>query len=246
MDKIDYIIVSHNELAYLKLMWWSIQTYNSDIWALTKIKVFDSSTDGTREWLDQEGIPYEAVNTPDLYSTWNYAVSVTNNPLIMFSTSDHVLAPNFWKEILTQQSKHPEIHFFTGTCFDNGITYPHEDNVAVWGWPTNRMQFPIERRWFKRDCGDNPSEFSYDKFLQHIKDIGATKDITKMETSYCPFLTTRENFNYMGGFNLSLPYPKPADTDFLHRMIIAGRQFCVVDAAYEYHFSSSGRYLRNQ
>jgi len=248
VSKLDYIIVTHNELPYLKLMWDSIKNHNTEVLSRCDVKIFDSSNnDDTKNWCKQQEIEYERTTLPGLYSTWNYAVSITENPLIILSTSDHVLAPNFWKNILEQQEKHLDIHFFTGTCLDNGISYPHEDNVAIWGWPYNGYQLPTERRWFKRDCGDTPENFSYEKFLLYKQEIdtGLQKEITLMETSYCPLLVTRENFKALGGFDLSLEYPKPADTDFLHRMMIAGRQFAIVDSAFEYHFSSKGRYLRN-
>src|ERR1043166_782814 len=187
--KIDYIICSHNELPYLKLMLWAINL-NQEILDVADIKVFDSSDDGTKEWCEKHNIWCETVTLPDVWSTWNYGASITQNPLIVFSTCDHIPAPDFWRHILKQQEIHPEIYAFTGSCLDNGKTYPHEDNVPEYTWPTPGLQLPTERRWFKRDCGDNWKDFSYEKFLIRVMQIGYTKDITRMETSYCPLLTT--------------------------------------------------------
>jgi len=236
-NKIDFIIVAHNELPYLKLMLWSLKEHNQDEWNLFEIKVFaNNCNDGTKQWCDKHSIWCEDVNLPGVYTTWNYATSITSNPLIICASCDYVFAPDFWKNILKEQQKNPDIYHFTGTCLDNGVMYPHEDNVSVFAWPSPKKMLPTERRWFKRSCGDNWKEFSYKKFLQAIKEIGTEQSIRIYESSFSPFLTTRENYNSIGGFDPLWEYPKPGDLHFLNKMKSMNRKFCIVDAAFWYHF----------
>ncbi len=236
-NMIDYIINSHDELPYLKLMLWSLKTHNKSMWEYFNIKVYANDChDGTQEWCDANGIPCESVNLPGLYSAWNYGAFQTNNQYIIFSGCDFVLAPGFWEAIFHAHKLYGCYHL-TGTCIDNGKARPHDDQP----W----------RSWYVRDCGDNWKEFDYDKFITATKQIN-TSHAVFFETSYCPFLTTRENYNFLQGFDaINLEYPKTgpdgngADHDFLKRSRMSGRECCIATDAYFYHFGDKSLLQRD-
>ena len=221
--RIDYLIM------YLE----SFKNSDPDIWELCDIKVFaNNCTDGTKEWCDTNKIWCENVSLPGLYSIWNYGASITNNEFIVFSASDFILAPGFWKVIGDSLVNNGRFYHLTGTCIDNGISYPHPDI--------------IERRWYNRDCGDNWKDFDYKKFLETVKEISTDKEITENETSYCPFLTTREHYNFLNGFNTALgDYPTDIDHDFVRRGKEAGRECAIVDKAFFYHFGKKSLLRRD-
>lgn len=234
-NKIDYIIKTHNELPYLSMYLTSLKHDNPDIWSVLNIIVFaNRCTDGTQEWCEKNGIRCESVDLPGLYAIWNLGASMTENNHIIFSASDFVLAPKFWNYIIEQAIKYPEIKHFSGTCLDNGVSYPHSDI--------------IERRWYNRDCGDNWQDFSIHKFWNACSEINKTTQnkITFNETSYCPFLTTREHYDFLGGFDTSLgDYPADIDHDFLRRGKEAGRECAIANYAYFYHFGKKSLLRRD-
>lgn len=230
--KIDYIIKTHNELPYLKMYLQSLKNGSSDMWEMSDIKVFaNRCNDGTKEWCDRNGIWCEEVDLPGLYAIWNKGAQMTNGDLIVFSASDFVLAPNFWYEILKNAINYDFYHF-TGTCLDNGISYPHPDIE--------------ERRWYNRDCGDNWRDFNHEKFLRETRVLKSYKDITPNETSYCPFITSRKHYEELNGFNTKLgDYPTDIDHDFLVRGKKIGKECCIVNNAFFYHFGKKSLLRRD-
>jgi hypothetical protein len=232
MKDIAYIIKSHNELPYLRLMLWSLKYNNPTMWNASNIYVFaNNCNDGTKQWCDHNGIWCKEVNFPGLYSLWNHAAQITNEHYIVFSASDFYLAPGFWKEI--SNTTEPTVHsHVTGTCIDNGVSYGHEDEPS--------------RRWYKRDCGDNWQTFDETKFLQTIKELKTSDKITLNQTQYCPFITTREHYNFLNGFNTALgDYPTDIDHDFVRRGQEAGKQPCIVNNAFFYHFGKKSLLRRD-
>lgn len=231
--KIDYIIKSHNELPYLANMLWSLKYNNPAMWDSSSIYIFaNDCDDGTKQWCDRNNLWCKEVNLPGLYSIWNHAAEITAGELIVFSASDFFLAPGFWNKLLKAYLLFKQqFYHFTGSCIDNGISYPHADE--------------IDRRWFKRNCGDNWHEFSEQKFYDAIKNI-ASIGITENETQYCPFLTTREHFSKLQGFNILLgDYPTDIDHDFVRRGKEIGRECCIVNNAFFYHFGKKSLLRRD-
>ncbi len=231
--EIDYLIKTHNELPYLKMYLKSIKDGDPNIWKIINIKVFaNNCTDGTKEWCDNNGIWCEEVNLPGLYAIWNYGASITNEKLLIFSASDFVLAPNFWHNILIAAINNSEFEHFTGTCFDNGISYPHSDIE--------------ERRWYNRDCGDNWKDFSFEKLLKVAEELKSDIDITPKETSYCPFITSREHYNSLNGFSTHLgDYPTDIDHDFIRRGKEMNKECAISNNSYFYHFGKKSLLRRD-
>ncbi len=232
MERVDYVIKSHNELPYLVIMLQSLKKNNPDYWDFFDIKVFaNDCSDGTKEWCDANDIWCEEVNLPGLYSVWNYGASITNNNFIIFSASDFYIGPGFWKNVAKSGAFNLYDHI-TGTCLDNGVSYPHPD-------------IP-ERRWYNRDCGDNWQEFDEQKFLKEIKDIPAETTVTPYETSYCPFITTRFHYNRLDGFNTKLgDYPTDIDHDFVRRGKEKDMECCIVNSAFFYHWGKKSLLRRD-
>ena len=237
IDKVDYIIKSSNELPYLIMMLASLKYNNADMWKIANIKVFaNNCNDGTKEWCDKNDIWCEEVSLPGLYNVWNYGAKLTNNDWIIFSASDFVLSGGFWKAILTSISKEYGYYHWSGTCIDNGISYPHPD-------------IP-QRRWFNRNCGDNWKEFDYNKFVNEVVAIrqGTNPEVEVMpnETQYCPFICTREHYNLLNGFNTALgDYPTDIDHDFVRRGKELGRECGIVLDSYFYHFGKKSLLRRD-
>lgn len=234
-NKIDYIIKTHNELPYLRNYLLSLKLDNPDMWNLAEIKVFaNRCIDGTQEWCKKNNINCIDVDLPGLYAIWNLGMSMTSNDRVVFSASDFYLAPNYWKNILEVVQSHPEFYHISGSCIDNGISYPHEDIE--------------QRRWYKRNLGDNWKDFDWQKFLLSVEEIDAItfQDITPKETSYCPFITTREHYNRLNGFNTALgDYPTDIDHDFLRRGKEAGRECAISNHSYFWHYGKKSLLRRD-
>lgn len=238
--RIEYIIKSHNELPYLRLMLYSLKYNNPSMWELANIRVFaNNCTDGTKQWCDKNGIWCKEVNMPGLYSIWNHAAKITDSEYLIFSASDFYLAPEFWPRILgaflsSNMAFNPvnKFYHFTGTCIDNGISYEHPD-------------IP-ERRWYKRNCGDNWTEFDEEKFLKVIDELKSEQSIIPKETQYCPLIMTREHYNSLNGFNTALgDYPTDIDHDFIRRGKEVGKECCIIPNAFFYHFGKKSLMRRD-
>ena len=233
MKNIAYIIKTHNELPYLQLMLWSLKYNNPNMWSSANIYIFaNNCNDGTKQWCDRNGLWCKEVNFPGLYSLWNHAAEITKEQFIVFSASDFVLAPGFWNKIMHAAQHDLAYYHFTGTCIDNGKSYGHQDEP--------------KRRWYLRDCGDNWQTFDYEKFIQAVKEFENDKEIVPNETQYCPFITTREHFNTLGGFNLSQgDYPSDVDETFVRTGKEKGRPPCIVSGAVFYHFGKKSLLRRD-
>lgn len=233
MKEIAYIIKTHNELPYLQSMLWSLKYNNPNMWQEANIYIFaNRCNDGTKQWCDQNNLWCKEVDLPGLYSIWNQGASITSEPHLVFSASDFVLAPGFWNKIAAQTKDHPDFYHFTGTCIDNGISYEHQDE-------------PL-RRWYNRNCGDNWKEFDYNTFLEVIKEFENEPGIIANQTQYCPFITTRDHYNFLSGFNTGLgDYPTDIDHDFVRRGKELGRECCIVPGACFYHFGKKSLLRRD-
>lgn len=233
MDKVDYIVKSSNELPYLKLMLESLYENNKAFWDKANIIVFaNRCTDGTKDWCDANKITCYEEHLPGLYSIWNYGASITKNNWLIFSASDFVLLPGFWEEIEKAMELYPDFYHYSGTCIDNGISYPHPD-------------IP-ERRWYNRDCGDNWKDFDMGKLMNEYQQIQTIEEITQNQTQYCPFICTREHYNFLNGFDTKLgDYPSDVDHNFIMRGQAAGRLPCIVNNAYFYHFGKKSLLRRD-
>jgi len=234
MKNIAYIIKTHNELPYLQLMLWSLKYNNPNMWNSSNIYIFaNNCNDGTKQWCDKNNLWCKEVNFPGLYSLWNHAAQITNEQFIVFSASDFVLAPGFWNKIIKQTVENKDKFFhFTGTCLDNGVSYGHQDE-------------PI-RRWYVRNCGDNWQEFDYDKFINYTKEFENDNGILEGVTQYCPFITTREHYDLLGGFNLAQgDYPSDVDETFVRTGREKGRPPCIVRGACFYHFGKKSLLRRD-
>jgi len=232
MKNTAYIIKSHNELPYLRLMLWSLKYNNPAMWNIANIYIFaNNCNDGTKQWCDRNNIWCKEVNMPGLYSIWNHAAKITNENILIFSASDFYLAPGFWEEIRRGNAAMIYYHI-TGTCIDNGISYAHEDEP--------------DRRWYRRDCGDNWQTFDENRFLQVVKELESSEKTTQNQTQYCPFVTPREHYDFLHGFNTALgDYPIDLDHDFIRRGVEAGRQSCIVNNSFFYHFGKKSLLRRD-
>lgn len=234
MNSVAYIVKTHNELPYLRLMLWSLKYNNPTMWARSNVYIFaNNCNDGTKQWCDRNGLWCKEVNFPGLYSIWNHGAEITEDPLLVFSASDFVLAPGFWKKIVNNaETFKKQYYHFSGTCLDNGISYGHQDEP--------------ERRWYVRDCGDNWQEFDYDKFIKYTEEFKNDNGVVSNVTQYCPFITTRTHFDRIGGFDLSQgDYPSDLDETFVRVGKEKGFPPCIVPGAVFYHFGKKSLLRRD-
>ena len=101
MDKITFCIPSKNNLRYLKSSISSIKensTVNNDI-----IVFIDSDNDGTKEWLDKEGVKYitNESNIPKgIAYGYNRCIEVATTPIVCMFHADMYMAKGFDLAIL--------------------------------------------------------------------------------------------------------------------------------------------------
>jgi len=95
IDGISIALPTYNHLEYVKKCVYSIQKYSA--LPKTEVSIFvDGSTDGTIEWLEQEGIPYHAqVENKGAWSSWNQAVKHAKNEYVIQGEDDVFYGPDW-------------------------------------------------------------------------------------------------------------------------------------------------------
>jgi glycosyltransferase involved in cell wall biosynthesis len=218
------LIPSWNNLEFLKICVASIRK-NSKYDHQIIIHVNDG-TDGTLEWVKQEGLEFT-------HSNENIGVCLAMNsmrPLVktdyMFYINDDMYVLPGWDEALYEEIKRlPDNKFFlSGTMIQ-----PH--------WPLDVC--------INANYGESPETFQEDKLLAEYKDY--TRE-DWMGATWPPNIVHRDVWDLVGGYSIELTPGMYSDPDFTAKLWLAGvRYFKGLGNCRVYHFEtkSTGRVKKN-
>lgn len=219
------LIPTWNNLPYLKLCVDSIRRHSH--YKHQIIVHVNEGSDGTREWLEQEGIEYT-------FSPQNIGVSLAMNTMrrmvktdyIYFINDDMYVLPEWDIELMKEIDSLPNNDFYlSGTMIQ-----PH-DNTDV-GLCIN--------------YGDSIETFQEGRLLKEYKDIpyddwqGATRP---------PSLVHRNIWDLVGGYSIEFSPGMYSDPDFTAKLLAVGIRYMKgIGNSRVYHFETktTGRIKKNE
>lgn len=149
INGISVALPTWNNLKYLKKAVYSFKKYS--VLPETELVIFvDGSTDGTFEWLEQEGIPHIGrKENVGCFSGWNRAVEHSKNEIIFQGEDDLFFGPE-WDKYLAAWFE--EIG-------DRYVIMPQLVEPIMGSYPP------------PYDCGKTADEFNENKFVEYCKMI---------------------------------------------------------------------------
>ena len=130
------------------------------------------------------------------YEIWNKTARMARAPVLVFSNSDVLLAPD-WDVHLVDHLE------------DNSISVVYLVEPGTIGVAAENI---------KQDFGREPASFDREAFEKYVKVIGRKVPEIKEERGwYMPCAVYRDWFAWTGGFDLDEPFPSPADIRFWNR-----------------------------
>lgn len=149
IDGISVALPTWNHLNYLKKCLYSLKKYS--VLPKTEVSIFvDGSTDGTFEWLEEEGIPYIGrKENIGCYSGWNRAVENSKNSYVLQGEDDLFFGPG-WDKYLAKWFE--EIG-------DMYVIMPQLVEPISGSYPP------------PYDCGKTAEEFNEEKFVEYCKKV---------------------------------------------------------------------------
>lgn len=213
-DKIGVAITTFNNLPYLRLCLRSLRGYSqSDTEILIHV---DGSTDGTREWLEAEGLDYVWDEHQGCYHGFNEAISRASGTYIALFADDMYASPDWDKNLL----KHAEKY----RALAPRLVEPFPGSMP-----------PI------RDFGRTHDSFDEEGFLSYAKEISTDK-LLKWGTVAANFFS-RELFEECKGFDEAFHPYGFGDTDLMFRFKIKHpeMEFMCCQSSILYHFRAKSK-----
>jgi len=223
--KFDIIIPTWNNLKYLKLAIESIKKnslYNHTIYAHV-----NEGTDGTIEWLKENGIKYTyfTINKGVCEGT-NMAAKLGNNEYVVYFNDDMVALPGWDSELkIFRDTLKGEIFMLCCTPIE-----PTGNNVNC----------------VIRNYGMDVELFNENQLLADLEEIRLLKP--NLVSSWCPMIIPRKIWETVGGFSLEYEPGFGSDPDICKKLYDIGcRNFIGVGRSIIYHFQtkSTSRVYRN-
>lgn len=211
------LIPSWNNLPYLKLCIKSIREHSA--YRHQIIVHVNESTDGTLEWVKQQGLDYT-------YSEHNVGVCLAMNMMrskvrtdyILYLNDDMYLLPG-WDTVMYEEVKRLGTKFF---YLSASVIQPHHHPGGYTGWLGN--------------YGDAPDTFQENRLLKEFMSFpsrdwkGATRP---------PALVHRDVWDLVGGYSIELTPGMGSDPDFTAKLLFVGvRQLKGLGKCRAYHFES--------
>jgi GT2 family glycosyltransferase len=219
------VIPTWNNLPYLKLCIQSIRKNSAHRHEI--LAHVNEGIDGTREWLESEGIPFTS-SRENVGVCWavNAAASLATTDHVLYLNDDMYVCPG-WDEALrkTIESLGHARFFLSSTLIE-----PSGTNPCVAGI---------------RDFGTDARSFREADLLAALP-VGSRPDWSG--ASWPPYLMPRELWNRIGGFSVEFSPGAFCDPDLAMKLWNVGvREFRGVAASQVYHFQrkSTGRVALN-
>lgn len=209
------LIPSWNNLPFLKVCVGSIRknsTYEHQI-----IVHVNEGSDGTVEWLEQQGIEYT-------YSKENVGVCLAMNMMrpkvktdyILFLNDDMYVLPDWDKVIYDEIKKLPDNRFFLSAS----VFQPHTKPTTGW----------------LADYGDSIESFREDRLLKEYKNYSLSN---WYGSTIPPNVVHRDVWDLVGGYSIEYFPGMYSDPDFTAKLWLAGIRYMKgLAASRVYHFET--------
>jgi GT2 family glycosyltransferase len=220
------VIPSWNNLPYLKLCVESLRRHSALEHQI--IVHANEGTDGTREWLREQGIDHTASDANvGVCHAVNLAGAKARGDYVLYLNDDMVVAPN-WDAALERAAERVRRH---GMFMLSGTMVEPQDSG-------NRCVVVA-------DFGRDPGRFDLARFANEAPKL-ARGDW--LGATWPPTLVTRDLWHQVGGYSIEFSPGFGSDNDLSMKLWHAGcRVFLGVGDSLVYHFSkvSTGRIRKN-
>ena len=218
MDKITFCIPSKNNLRYLKSSISSIKengTIDNDI-----IVFIDSDNDGTKEWLDKEGVKYIAneSNIPKgIAYGYNRCIEVATTPIVCMFHADMYMAKGFDLAILKYLKP---LSVISGTRIEPPLHPEGKEKIV-------------------KNFGMYPEDFLKTEFNQYTETLIKENSNKTTKGIFAPWAIYKEDITSIGMHDETF-HSYHEDSDIFNRFILNGYELIQTWEAYVYHLTCRG------
>ena len=218
MDKITFCIPSKNNLRYLKSSISSIKensTIDNDI-----IVFIDSDNDGTKEWLDKEGVKYitNESNIPKgIAYGYNRCIEVATTPIVCMFHADMYMAKGFDLAILKYLKP---LSVISGTRIEPPLHPEGKEKIV-------------------KNFGMYPEDFLKVEFNQYTEALIKENSNKTTRGIFAPWAIYKEDITSIGMHDETF-HSYHEDSDIFNRFILNGYELIQTWEAYVYHLTCRG------
>ena len=218
MDKITFCIPSKNNLRYLKSSISSIKensTIDNDI-----IVFIDSDNDGTKEWLDKEGVKYitNESNIPKgIAYGYNRCIEVATTPIVCMFHADMYMAKGFDLAILKYLKP---LSVISGTRIEPPLHPEGKEKIV-------------------KNFGMYPEDFLKTEFNQYTETLIKENSNKTTRGIFAPWAIYKEDITSIGMHDETF-HSYHEDSDIFNRFILNGYELIQTWEAYVYHLTCRG------
>ena len=222
VDRLSILIASRNTLPFLKLCLKSLREN------LTRkdhaiLVLDDASTDGSREWLEENracyGYELECNRGPErlgIVGAYNILVDHASTEAVFLVHTDMYFAPGADAETARHLNR-------ATVCTCTRI---------------EPLLYPGAPHKILADLGDEPARFQEEAFVRLAASRCEPGRYT--EGIFAPVMCYKEDFLAVGGLDPAFAPQSREDSDLFYRMAVAGYRFRQSWSAFCYHFSGRG------
>jgi GT2 family glycosyltransferase len=218
MGKITYCIPSKNNLRYLKSSIGSIKENSSQEFDI--IVFIDSDNDGTKEWLDKEGVKYitNESNTPKgIAYGYNRCIEVATTPIVCMFHADMYMAKGFDTAILKYLKP---LSVVSGTRIEPPLHPEGKEKIV-------------------KNFGMYPEDFLKTEFNQYTETLVKENSNKTTKGIFAPWAIYKEDITSIGMHDETF-HSYHEDSDIFNRFILNGYELIQTWEAYVYHLTCRG------
>lgn len=230
-NPITFCIGTHNNLNYLKLAVKSVRE-NSYYKTAPFIIHAENCTDGTDEWLKENGKKYNLEYYIDkneipsgIGGGMNFCAEKTKTEFIMFLHADFYVAKNWDLELMKKFEKYPNQKMW---AFSHRI----QPNIFKENNRSGTIMVPLN------EFGEYHHNFDETYFLEWAKEFSNLNDFEIEKTEGVSGLIRKKDWDYMGGNDDRFAPAYWEDADLFLRMMKEDFKFVLSSKSVVYHFAS--------
>ena len=218
MSKITYCIPSKNNLRYLKSSIGSIKENSSQEFDI--IVFIDSDNDGTKEWLDKEGVKYitNESNIPKgIAYGYNRCIEAATTPIVCMFHADMYMAKGFDLAILKYLKP---LSVISGTRIEPPLHPEGKEKIV-------------------KNFGMYPEDFLKTEFNQYTETLIKENSNKTTKGIFAPWAIYKEDITSIGMHDETF-HSYHEDSDIFNRFILNGYELIQTWEAYVYHLTCRG------
>lgn len=219
---ISFIIPSYNNLQHLKNVYYSIQKHEPEA---EVILLDDGSTDGTWEWIQQQGcVKFRSEERVGHTILYDKGIELATNEIVGILHADMIVGPNYSKNLL----KHLK---------------PGRVVCAT------RIEPPLHPEGKEKiimDFGMDFDSLNVLGFELYCKELQIEFQDKTTKGMFAPWILYKQDFQAIGGHDpLFAPFPYE-DSDIFQRWILKGYELVQSRDAFVYHLTCRGHRWNEQ